>query len=374
MGWACPMCMAAMPGVLNKIEKDHLLDSPPGPTLSKLSMALPRIGIAAAAAASGLSAHTLRVWERRYGFPCPVRTKGGERLYSAEDVSKLTLLRRLLERGHRIRQVVSLPAAELELLAGTVERSPVDDLVPLDFQECLRHLGGQSIGPLRRLIQAALIRQGLERFVLDTMRPLIRLVGDWWAAGQLQVFQEHLFVEQAERLLRDAMAPLEPHAAGPTVILTTLPGEQHRLGLLMMEAVLRLEGAVCVPLGAETPPSEIAKLCQNADVDVIALSFSGSYADPNGRRGLTQLRRAVAQRVEIWTGGDGAARVARGLAGIEVMTDLEAGIAACRARRAAMAGAGLATGIIRQAPHPDASKAQPRQPESCAAPSGPRAR
>lgn len=107
---------------------------------------------------------------------------------------------------------------------------------------------------------------------------------------------------------------------------------------------------------------------------MIALSFSGSYADPNGRRGLTQLRRAVAQRVEIWTGGDGAARVERGLAGIEVMTDLEAGIAACRARRAAMAGAGPSTGVIRQAPNPGASKAQPRQPESYVAPSGPRAR
>jgi len=289
----------------------------------------PRIGIAAAAAASGLSAHTLRAWERRYGFPQPSRTAGGERLYTSEDVAKLTLLRRLVARGHRVNKVIGLTTAELEALA--VDVSEAARSVPLDVQECLRHLSAQSVSQLRRLLQGALVRQGLGRFVLDTARPLVGLVGEWWARGDIAVFQEHLFAEQLERLLREGMAPLDPHN-GPIVILTTLPGEQHRLGLLMLEALLRLEGAECVPLGTETPPADLVKLAAMSAADVVALSFSSGYKDPMGRRALAALRRELPPAVAIWAGGQGAVRQTRGLAGVTLLRDLEDGIAASRER------------------------------------------
>ncbi len=296
-------------------------------------MTFPRIGIAAAADASGLSAHTLRAWERRYGFPAPVRTAGGERLYSAEEVAKLSLVRRLIERGHRVSKIVALPSDTLQRLLGVPEGSVLEEVVPIDFQECLRHLCADSIVVMRRLLHAALVRQGLARFVLDTARPLTRLVGDWWADGKLQVFQEHLFAEQLERLLREAMSPLEPDG-GPTVVLTTLPGEQHRLGLLMVEALLRLNGAACIPLGAQIPSAEIVKLCATAKAYAVALSFSASYEDPNGRRALSLLRRELGKETAIWAGGRGAARVARGLTGVVLLPDLEDALAACREWRA----------------------------------------
>ncbi len=292
-------------------------------------MSLPRIGITAAAEASGISAQTLRAWERRYGFPDPARTAGGERLYSAEQLAKLKLVRRLIQRGHRVSKVASLSVEELERLveaAGSVD----EQTVPLDFQECLRHLSGQSIGRLRRLLQAALIRQGLAPFSLGTVRPLTRLVGGWWAEGKIEVYQEHLFAEQLERLLREVMAPLEPAAGGPKILLTTLPDEQHRLGLLMVEALLRVEGADCIPLGSQMPPTEIVKLCRQSKADVVALSFSAAYRDGGGRRALSFLRRELADNTAIWAGGSGAPAIARGLPGIVLLSDLEDGVAACR--------------------------------------------
>ncbi len=77
-----------------------------------------RYRIGAAARLVGVSAHVLRVWERRYGVPTPGRSEDGARLYSDTEVDRLRLLKRGVDRGHAIGQIAALGAADLERLAG----------------------------------------------------------------------------------------------------------------------------------------------------------------------------------------------------------------------------------------------------------------
>jgi len=72
----------------------------------------------------GLSPDVLRVWERRYSVVTPVRSPGGQRLYSAGDIDKLRLLRRLVEGGHRIASVAGLDVERLSALAHEVSDPP----------------------------------------------------------------------------------------------------------------------------------------------------------------------------------------------------------------------------------------------------------
>src|SRR5574338_1415492 len=65
---------------------------------------------------AGLSPHLLRAWERRYGVVTPGRSEGGQRLYSELDIERLGRLRRLVERGHAIGRIASLPLEELARL------------------------------------------------------------------------------------------------------------------------------------------------------------------------------------------------------------------------------------------------------------------
>src|SRR5690242_280067 len=70
---------------------------------------------------TGLSPHLLRAWERRYGVVTPQRSEGGQRLYSDADIERLARLKRLVERGHAIGRIASLPLdalAQLEESAG----------------------------------------------------------------------------------------------------------------------------------------------------------------------------------------------------------------------------------------------------------------
>src|SRR6266704_4968335 len=118
------------------------------------------------------------------------------------------------------------------------------------------------------------MKQGLQRFVLDTITPLNQAVGTAWMHGELQVFEEHLYTEQLQVALRTAINAFPRQTCVPKVLLTTFPGEQHGLGLLMVEAMLVPEGVQCISLGTQTPIDDIRNAALAHKVHVVALSFS----------------------------------------------------------------------------------------------------
>ena len=196
---------------------------------------------------TGLSKDTLRMWERRYGFPSPLRNATGERLYPAEQVHKLQLLRRLMMQGHRPGRIVALPREALEAIAPRAPAPAAPAAGPgTDLQHWLSLLRGHDAERLRRELQQAQIRLGLERFVAELVAPLTTAVGESWMRGELQVFEEHLYSETMHRVLRGAIAALSaaesPARERPRVLLTTMAQEPHGLGLLMAEAMMCLEG------------------------------------------------------------------------------------------------------------------------------------
>jgi methanogenic corrinoid protein MtbC1 len=129
------------------------------------------------------------------------------------------------------------------------------------------------------------------------------LVGQSWLEGRLAVHEEHLYTEVVQGTLRHAMVALQPPARPPRVLLTTLPGEQHGLGLLMAECFMVLEGCHTVPLGVQTPIPDLVNAVAAAQADVVALSFTAAQNPREVRASLDQLRELLPPDVEIWAGG-----------------------------------------------------------------------
>ncbi|WP_256983801.1 MerR family transcriptional regulator [Caballeronia sordidicola] len=267
------------------------------------------IGIGAIAHEIGLTKDTLRVWERRYGFPQPLRSSGGERLYPQEQVTKLRLVKRLLDAGHRPSKVLPQSIARLQQLA---EDSGVGQDAPdaqLDRLVELLRVGRYDDFRFELLKRAT--REGLAHFVLDVAAPLSARVGNAWAAATLQVYHEHLFSEAMQVTLRSLMRPLSEALRGrgthPRVLLTTLPGEGHGLGILMAEAMLALADCECVALGTQTPHQDIVDAVTAHEIDIVALSFSASMPAQAVVNGLMELRAALSPNVVIWVGGSSPA-------------------------------------------------------------------
>jgi len=266
------------------------------------------LSIAAVERDCGLPKDTLRVWERRYGFPKPLRDDHDERLYPADQVATLRLLRRLVDAGHRPGKVVGRSDEDLSELLRRVG-VPALQVIGAEARQVLKLLGAYDEAGLREVLNALLMQAGLGGFAAEIGPGLAEAVGAAWSRGDLEIHQEHLFTEQFTTVLRSAINAAQ--GAGlprrrPRVLFSTFPQEPHSLGLLMAQAMFTLEGCVCISLGVQTPIPEIAAAARAHEADVLALSFSSMIPAPQVTTGLAELRALAPEAVEIWAGGAGA--------------------------------------------------------------------
>ena len=289
------------------------------------------LSIAAVERDTGIGKDTLRVWERRYGFPMPGRDANDERIYPMAQVEKLRVIKRLMDQGHRPGRIVAQSIEALQHLScGEASLQPAhatdagqgrEDLVAY-----ITMLQSQDHEGIRRELLKTLSQDGLQRFVIDVVAPLTRMVGDAWARGDLAVHEEHLYTETVGSLLRQAIIALPKSSEGnePAVLLTTFPQEAHGLGLLMVESLLTLQGCRCVSLGTQTPVRDIAQAATAHSADVVALSFSVNMNANHVVDGLMELNLLLPASVEVWAGGSAPALRRRHIERVVILHDLNA--------------------------------------------------
>jgi len=296
----------------------------------------PGLGIAAVERETGLSKDTLRIWERRYGFPTPQRDAHGDRLYPVDQVRRLRLLKQLLDAGHRPGRVVSaseqdlqqllaqrpaLGAAPSALEGGSALSEELARLRPF-----IGWLQTHQIDELRRQLAQSLLRMGLGAAITELIAPLTRHVGELWMKGELAVFEEHIYSECLQQVLRQAIqaVPSQVLREHPRVLLGAVPGEAHGLGLLMVEALLVLEGCQCLSVGVQTPLDDIVLAARAHRADIVGLSYSGVLPVAVMSDGLAQLRAQLPPSTELWAGGNAGALYRRGVpAGVRAVTRLQ---------------------------------------------------
>jgi len=268
------------------------------------------MSIAAVERDTGIGKDTLRVWERRYGFPKPGRDANDERTYPIAQVEKLRVIKRLMDQGHRPGRIVAQSMDALQHLSrgeATLQSSQATVAAPVreDLVAYITLLQAQDHEGVRRDLLKVLSQDGLQRFVTDLVAPLTSLVGEAWARGDLAVHEEHLYTECVSTLMRQAIAgiPKPAHGGEPAVLLTTFPQEAHGLGLLMVETLLTLQGCRCVSLGTQTPLRDIAQAAIAHRADVVGLSFSLNMNPNHVVDGLTQLNALLPSTIQVWAGG-----------------------------------------------------------------------
>jgi MerR family transcriptional regulator, light-induced transcriptional regulator len=265
------------------------------------------LSISAVERDTGLSKDTLRVWERRYGFPAPERDAVGERAYPLDQVEKLRIVKRLMDGGHRPGRVVPMRVEDLQQLSdNTVDSARhAPALTAPNIRGLIELLRSNQIDGLRRHLQQLTMALGLKRFVCEVVIPFNTLVGDSWMRGQLEIHEEHAYSEVLQIVLRGALSNLPPSVAldRPRVLLTTFPNEPHALGLLMAETMFALEGAKCLSLGVQTPLWNMVLAAAAYKSDILALGFTGCMNPNQVVDGLTELRAKLPSSVEIWVGG-----------------------------------------------------------------------
>ncbi|HEY6725948.1 MAG TPA: MerR family transcriptional regulator, partial [Polyangiaceae bacterium] len=293
--------------------------------LDEPDKAAPKYRIGLVARLTGVSAHQLRIWERRYHTVTPARTEGGDRLYSDNDVARLRSLKKLADLGHSIGRVARLGEPELVALlamepplAEAADGSLLAERVSQQFLECL-----ERVDPLEaeRVLARAAIAFEPELFTLEVLLPAMREVGRRWSTGAFTIAQEH----SASAVLRTQLGALmrlyAPEVGARVVVCATLPAELHEFGALAAGLLAAGRGWKVIYLGPNLPADEIADAVARSRAELVLLSVV--LQQQGVREQLTRLRAALPARVRVIVGGAGVRHLSDLAPGLGVMERLE---------------------------------------------------
>ncbi len=268
--------------------------------------------IRAVARLTGLPLDTLRAWERRYQVVVPKRSRTG-RLYSEQDVERLTLLREVVARGHSIGQIASLPNSRLrEFLTGSVSVTSGEGVVVAgtDAEASTAILRGvlremekfDSLAAEMELNRLATAVANPRAFVHVIALPLMRTAGRLWHEGRWSIAQEHLLSALLTNVLASFLRLYTSSHPTTRIVLATPRGEHHGFGILAAAMLAAVGGLGTVHLGTDLPAKDIVLAARHTNADVILLGIEqGQGAEL--LEDLSYIGSKALLRTQLWIGG-----------------------------------------------------------------------
>jgi DNA-binding transcriptional MerR regulator/methylmalonyl-CoA mutase cobalamin-binding subunit len=271
--------------------------------------------IQAAAERTGLTPHVIRAWERRYKAIEPERSLGRHRLYSEDEIQRLSMLRRAVEAGHSIGRIARLSAGELGALiadcppvASFSARAPGTDPAAPFRAEAMAAVELFDTAALETALRSSLLGLSHNGLLQMVVAPLAEEIGERWRSGEITAAHEHFFTSGVKVFLGQLMRQFALPATAPRIIVSTPAGQLHELGAVMAAAAAANLGWHPVYLGASLPAHEIAGAALRSDAAAVALSIVYPEDDPGLAGELTELARLLPASIRIMAGG----RAARG--------------------------------------------------------------
>lgn len=222
---------------------------------------------------SGIKAHTIRMWERRYGLIEPQRTETNIRFYSDCDLKRLLNVSILNHNGIKISHIAGLTDAEIKnrvldlSIDGRSSSVQIESLMVamLELDET-KFLNGLS---------SSIIKLGFEVSVETVLFPFLERIGVLWQAGTINPAQEHFISNLIRQKLFVAIdnEMQSPVQNGPRIIMFLSEHEQHEIGLLFYNLLARKEGMNVVYLGAGVPLEDLSLVHRLRPADVFMTSF-----------------------------------------------------------------------------------------------------
>lgn len=262
---------------------------------------------------TGLSADTLRAWERRHAVVVPSREANGRRSYSADDLMRLGLLKQAVDRGYPIRTLVERSNDDLSELITSAGASDEPDAATALRARLLRSVEDRDGEACQRTVSMVLASLPLVEAVEDVLSPVLREAGERWAAGTFAVAQERMLSNAVRGVVAGLLQTLENVGNRPKLALVTLPGERHDLGLSLVSLVAASAGAHCLYLGADLPVEDAASLITGAGCDLAVVGMIAVEGAEKSLPDLANLIQCLGDDTPLWVGGGGAESVAERL-------------------------------------------------------------
>jgi DNA-binding transcriptional MerR regulator len=272
-----------------------------------------KFSIQMAAQMSGLTAHTIRAWEKRYQALTPARTNNGRRLYTADEVDRLTLLAQLTHLGSNIGQIAKLSEADLKSMYAKVVQS--GDLLPsamikrdIDIAEMQKQLltsiAKYEVNIISQLLSLAKNSVEPKIFALEILKPLIDEVKKLFSQNKFQNAQmQALFAIAKFHAGNIIYSHFEKNIkSNHKFVLTGLERENHSFNLLLSALICCHHKKHFYYLNTNLPVVSIVEAVKAIEGTILILSVS--------KEGSTDLSNVIDEvmshlspKVKIWLVG-----------------------------------------------------------------------
>lgn len=280
-----------------------------------------------AADRAGLSAHVIRVWEKRYDAVTPTRTDSNRRLYSDEHIERLRMLRQLTELGHGIGYVARQPTEKLRDLLGHAAAAhavagaapAAEPAVTALLAKALAAVETMDAAALDAVLKQSEVRLGHQGVLQRVIAPLAQTIGERWRSGAITSAHEHFATAVLRLFLGHAARPFASTQSAPALLVATPTGQLHELGALLAGASAASLGWRIIYLGASLAAADIAGAARQNSARAVALSLVYPEDDPHLPAELSRLRELLPD-TPIIAGGRAAPAYRETLARIGAQT------------------------------------------------------
>lgn len=266
---------------------------------------------------TGLNASLIRVWERRYGAVSPARSGNQRRLYSEEEVERLTLLGRLTQSGLAISQIAGLSVDQLRVMqkrTADAAAPPAPELLPARsstittdpaelIEAALAAIRLYNMAELEKILDRGMVGLGYSGLLEKMLIPLLRTIGDAWERGELTAGHEHGATAAFKDYLARNFRSMTPADTAPRLLVTTPSGQLHEMGAAIVAGLARKAGWHVTYLGPSLPAEEIVAAVMSNHFRAVALSIIYPEDDPELPTQLLRLRQLLPAEIPIIAGG-----------------------------------------------------------------------
>lgn len=209
---------------------------------------------------SGIKAHTIRIWEKRYQLLSPTRTETNIRIYSDEDLKKLLNVSTLIAKGGKISKISKLSAIEI---GNQVAAHDVPIAADTNTEQFINNLISSGLtfdtAKFEATYSSAIVRLGLVNMYFKVLLPTLIRIGLLWGKSEIIPAQEHLISNLIKQKLFASIDGL-PTESNPIKkhLLFLPPGEDHEIGLLLTHYLLKQNKHQVFYLGNNVPLENVA--------------------------------------------------------------------------------------------------------------------
>lgn len=250
---------------------------------------------------SGVKAHTLRIWEQRYAFLKPQRTRTNIRYYSSEELKKILNIALLNKYGYKISHIDRMSDSEIssKILLLSNSQAQHERLI----NELIHRMIDLELEGFERIIDDYVAARGIEKTITQLVFPFMEKIGILWMTNHINPAQEHLVSNIVrQKLIVGIEGVISPIQSSKKILLFLPEGEFHEIGLLFTYFLLKSRGIGVLYLGASVPLADVDYVINLKKPDFIYTHLTAISQAFHFDRFISQLTQRI-QNVPIIISG-----------------------------------------------------------------------